>query len=241
MPAPPPRTVGAESAEKGGRTESDDDGPAPDGFSIAARVGYALPMGSIAKDARLGGNTDFSKTATGMVPFLGELGYRLDERWYVGGYFQLGILGTAADLCNTATASNNAGGANGGSKGCSSTGTDIRFGAFVRYTIKRGAKVSPWVGVSSGYEITSVNITTPGETGDGSVKGWEFVGLHLGGDFKVASAVSVGPAFTASFGQYGSVSKSVSGPNGSKSESSDYSNTALHEWIFFGLRGQYDL
>jgi hypothetical protein len=240
---PQPRTESAERAEKGGRTEDEraGDAPAPDGFSIAARVGYALPMGSIAKDARLNGNTDLSKTASGMVPFWGELGYRINERWYVGGYFQLGILGTSADLCNGATAGNNAGGTSASGKGCSSTGTDIRFGALVRYTIKPGAKISPWVGISSGYEITSVSISMPPQTGDATAKGWEFVGLHLGGDVKLAPTVSVGPTFMASFGQYGGFSTTVSGANGAQSESADYTNTALHEWIFFGLRGQYDL
>jgi hypothetical protein len=184
-------------------------------------------MGSIAKDATFKGVTDLSSYAAGMVPLWADLGYRVNPHWYVGGYFQLGIVNTSGDYCKR----------NAGSGDCSSSGTDIRFGALARYTFKPGAKIAPWFGVSTGYEFTSLSITVKDNTADSTAKGWEFIGLHFGADFRPDPSVTLGPVLMASFGQYGSQSTS----NTSNSSSTDYNNTALHQWVFFGLRGQYDL
>lgn len=219
--APPARDVAAESDDE------DDDGPPPDGFSFGARVGYAIPMGSIAKDSDLGGATDLSKTAAGMVPLWVDAGYRIDPHWYVGGYFQLGIVSTSGDVCRRVA----------GTGSCSSSGTDLRFGAMAKYTFKPDGKVSPWVGLSTGYEILNLAVTVGANSADMSTKGWEFAGAHVGADFHPARAFTIGPMFSASFGQY--ASQSWSRPNGSGS--SDFNNTALHQWVMFGVRGQFDL
>lgn len=203
------------------------DSPSPDGFSLGGRVGYALPMGSIAKDASLDGATDLSRTASGMVPFWLDAGYRIDPHWYVGGYFQLGLVSTAGDLCRRAA----------GQNACSSSGTNLRFGAMARYTFKPDARVAPWIGASSGYEVLNVSVTVGKVSADASAKGWELAGLHLGADIHVAPAVVIGPVVSASIGQY--TSQSWSQPNGSGS--SDFTNTSLHHWVSLGFRGQYDL
>jgi hypothetical protein len=208
--------------------DASDDSVSLAGFSVSVRVGYALPMGSIAKDASLGAPPDLSKTAAGMVPFWGDVGYRINPHWYVGGYFQFGIIGTSGDWCNRAASGND----------CSSSGTDLRFGGLVRYTISPSAKVSPWIGFSSGYEITNLSLTAGTTTTDATVKGWEFVGFHLGADFHAAPDLTIGPALMVSLGQYGDLSTSKTG---GASSSTDFNQTTLHEWVFFGLRGQYDL
>lgn len=220
-PPPPPRDAPAES------DEDDDDGPPADGFSFGARIGYAISMGSIAKDADLNGATDLSKTAAGMVPLWVDAGYRINPNWYVGGYFQLGIVSTSGDLCRRM----------GGNNSCSSSGTDLRFGVMAKYTFKPDGKVSPWVGLSTGYEILNLAVTVGANSADMSTKGWEFAGAHVGADFHPARAFTIGPMFSASFGQY--ASQSWSRPNGSGS--SDFNNTALHQWVMFGVRGQFDL
>lgn len=231
LASPPPPTSSPESraarAETPKAEPKGEEGPEPSGFSLGARLGYALPMGSIAKDSSLGGATDLSKTAAGMVPLWADIGYRINPHWWVGGYFQLGIVSTAGDLCKRL--------ANGSA--CSSSGTDIRFGGQVRYTFKPEAKFAPWIGVSSGYEIVNVGVTVGQASADMSAKGWEFVGFHLGADFHPMPALSMGPVVMASFGQY--ASQSWSQPN--SSGSSDFTNTALHQWVFLGFRGQYDL
>jgi hypothetical protein len=234
-PQPPPESAGAANSANTANVDRTDgerdgdhaEGPEPDGFTIGARVGYALPMGTVAKDAN---TPDLSRNYSGLFPFWADIGYRINPRWYVGGYFQFAIAGTAGDVCNRA--------ANGGS--CSSSGTDIRFGALARYAFPPGKKnLSPWIGVSTGYEIASMSTTAGSNTSDTSVKGWEFIGLHLGVDYRPTPELSIGPMIMASFGQYQSYSSS--GSNNGASNSGDFNNTALHEWIFLGLRGQYDL
>lgn len=229
-PPPPPRSsrrsrhkerVAREPAADDG-AQDEGDGPAEDGFSFGARVGYAVPMGTIAKDS---GANDLSKRAAGMVPLWADAGYRINKHWYVGGYFALGIVSTSGELCKGTAAS------------CSSSGTDLRFGAMARYTFKPDGKVSPWIGVSSGYEILNLSVTVGKDSGDYSMKGWEFGAAHVGADFHVASAFMLGPVVTASFGQY--TSRSWSEPT--TSGSSDFTNPSLHQWVSFGMRGQFDL
>jgi hypothetical protein len=223
---PPPKKEAA--AEPVATTTTDDDAQEESGLALGLRLGYALPMGSIAKDARLGTLTDTSKVASGLVPFWLDVGYRITPNWYVGGYFQFAIVSTSGDLCKALA----------GSNPCSSSGNNLRFGLTARYTFRPQAKIAPWVGVSSGYEITNVSATAGGQTADATIKGFEFVGLHLGADVRVAREVTVGPMINASFGQYSSDSWSLPNRPGG---SADYTSTALHEWIFLGVRGQYDL
>ena len=54
---------------------------------------------------------------------------------------------------------------------------------------------------------------------------------------RVARDVTVGPMINASFGQYSGDSWSLPNNTGS----ADYTNTALHSWVFLGIRGNYDL
>jgi hypothetical protein len=211
-----------EKAEEETEEEESDDEVAPSGFTMGARAGYALPMGSISKDQ---GSTDLSRVASGMAPFWIDMGYRIAGHWYVGGYFQLGIIATSGEVCK-------------GTASCSSSGTDIRFGGIAKYIFRPNAKITPWLGISSGYEIINLSVTGGQASRDSSAKGWEFIGLHVGGDFRVSKNVSLGPSLMASFGQYSSVSSS--GTN-EASTSRDFTNTALHEWVFFGANGRFDL
>lgn len=222
-PARAPRPDGFDDS---GRPPSDP--PPPDGFSVGARVGYALPMGSIAKDPSLNGVTDVSRYAAGMVPLWADIGYRIDEHWYVGGYFQLGVLSTAGDFCTRSA----------GQAACTSSGTNLRFGAMAKYTFKPQAKVSPWIGLSAGYEIMNISRTVGKSTEDDTVRGWELAGFHFGADFHPAPSFSLGPVVSASIRQYGSTSWTQQpGTTGS----ADFASTALHQWMSFGVRGQFDM
>jgi len=217
----------SEKVERAEKPSDDDDEKSESGFQIGARLGYALPMGSIAKDSNLQGFTDSSKYASGLVPIWLDAGYRITPNWYVGAYFQFAFMSTSGDFCKRLAGNNQ----------CSSSGTNIRFGATARYSFKPQAKINPWVGVSTGYETQSMSITIGNQSGDASMKGFEFVGLHLGADVRVARDVTVGPMINASFGQYSSYSWSLPTFSGS----GDYNNTALHQWVFLGIRGTYDL
>jgi hypothetical protein len=220
---PKPAAKPTEHAE----AEPSTDGPAESGFSLGARAGYALPMGSLAKDTSMRGATDLSRTVSGMLPLWVDAGYRVNRHFYLGAYFQFAPAFTANDLCNRTA----------GNGDCSSSGTDLRFGGFAKYTFSPDAKVAPWIGVGVGYEILDASLTAGANTYESSAKGFEYASLHLGGDYHVLPELTVGPTISLSFAQYSSYS--ATGPG--LSDSGDYKSTALHEWFTIGLRGQFDL
>jgi hypothetical protein len=208
----------AESAEEDELAES--------GLSIGARSGYALPVGTVARDPFLNGVTDLSRYASGMVPFAADVGYRITPHWYVGGTFTFGIVSTGSQLCQ---------GVNGG---CTSSANDIRAGGMLKYTFAPERKLTPWIGVGGGYEVLNISRTVGTVTTDATVKGWELLNVHAGLDYRAATHVTVGPVVGFSLAQYTSFSQSSS--NG-QSTSTDINNTALHHWFFFGVGGKYDL
>jgi hypothetical protein len=158
-----------------------------------------------------------------MFPIIADVGYRVNRRFYVGGYFQFAFLTTSGDLCN-------------GAASCSSTGSDLRFGALVRYNFSPDARFDPWIGAGTGYEIMNLSITSGPSTTNASVRGFEFANLQIGGDFHVLPELAIGPLVMMSIGQYASYD--ISRPGGG-STSGDFSQTALHEWVMFGARAEY--
>jgi opacity protein-like surface antigen len=215
------------------RHDADEDVPAREetrpsddresGFALGARVGYAIPNGTLAKDQLLQGRNDLSKFASGMFPVIADIGYRFSPRFYLGGYFQYGFLSTSGELCAGAT-------------GCSSSGSDLRMGASVRFNASPYARFDPWVGAGVGYEILSLSISEGATTTDATVRGFEFVNLQVGGDFHVLPNLAIGPLVSLAVGQYGSYDISR---NGSSSTSGDFSQTGLHEWLIVGGRIEY--
>jgi hypothetical protein len=93
--------------------------------------------------------------------------------------------------------------------------------------------VDPWLGLGVGYEIFGASLTTQGRTISTDTKGFEFLNLQGGADFKVADAVAVGPFLSFSLGQYSSVS--------SGDASGDITNKAIHEWLTIGVKGTFGL
>jgi hypothetical protein len=225
---PEPELPTAESAEL-----EPEDGPPESGFSLGARLSYALPMGTIAKDPEIvAGKPDLSKTAAGMLPIWVEGGYRINRNFFIGGYFAFAPVFTSGEICKRPEI---------GTQACSSNGNNIRFGALFKYTFDSSSKFKPWLGVGFGYEVLNVSITVADQnTTDGTSRGFEFFSGHFGGDFRVGKAFSIGPAISFSVGQYASYSRSgPSIPN--QGDSGDYKSTGLHQWFSLGVHGQYDL
>jgi hypothetical protein len=184
-------------------------------------------MGTFAKDAQMRGVNDLGKYVAGLVPVWADAGYRVNRHIYVGAYFQFALASTSGDVCMR-----DAGGAS-----CSSSGTDIRFGVTARYAFSPDARFDPWVGAGFGYEMLHLSETTGPVSSDLSTRGFELFNLQLGGDYALAPGVTVGPFVMLGMGQYGSYDYS----RGGQSLSGDFTQTGLHEWLFLGLRGQYDL
>jgi hypothetical protein len=72
-------------------------------------------------------------------------------------------------------------------------------------------------------------------------KGFEFINLQGGLDFKVAPGLALGPFLSFSIGQYSSASVSCSGNacGGFASASDDIDEKAPHQWLLLGVRGTF--
>jgi hypothetical protein len=194
--------------------------PAESGFSFGARLGFALPAGSFYG----GTDTSVSTTVSAMVPIWLDAGYLINPHFYVGAYFQYGII--IPNDCAT---------------GASCSGSDVRIGLEAQYRILPEATIDPWIGAGFGYEFASGSasgFTTAGvpATEGESLGGFEIVHVEAGADYKVLPNLNIGPVVAFSLGEYGSITGNLNGASESLSEPG-----ALHMWIFIMFRGQYDL
>lgn len=136
------------------------------------------------------------------LPFMVELGYRINSRIYVGvwGSWELVFSRTNDISCPEGFDCNN---------------SQWRFGPELRVQILPESKLDPWVGVSMGMEILKSHVkgTTqvPSPLG-GTVpahidtkvtdRGITYARLSAGADFIVTDFLAVGPIGTASLGSY---------------------------------------
>jgi len=212
------------------------------GLALGLRVGYAIPMGKAGAIPSQTGATNTSKdglsdTITGMVPLWFDVGYRLNPSLYLGAFFQYGFAFVKEDN------------GNGCGQGFSCSAHDISFGANLHYHILPDATFDPWVGAGFGYEFLTASSSGSASLGaqtltfDGSttLKGFQFLVLEAGGDFKATPALAVGPFVNFALGKYTTYSSSVTVNTTSQDRSGDVQDSGLHEWLTFGLRGQYNL
>ncbi len=207
------------------------------GFAFGARTGYALPMGEEqgtvsgppgSRDAGLA--IDLPDDLSGMIPLWLDVGYRIHPNFYVGAFFQYGVGFLNKDhhaACSQVD--------------CSAR--DIRFGANLHYHISPAASFDPWLGAGIGYEILTIKNSLFGQSAETSrtLKGFEFLDLQVGGDFRVSEHFVLGPFVSFSIGEYTSWSMTTTAAGVTTTESGDLKNTGPHEWLTIGLRGQFNL
>lgn len=226
-PADPAAAPAAEPAPAAAPTSVTTDGNAPTGkFVIGARLGYGIAMGDAQKDAKM------SDGISGQVPIWLDLGYMVTPNIMVGlyGQYGFGILGSQlSDACDA--------------NGLSCSAHVLRFGVQGQYHLSPAEKLDPWFGVGLGYEMGTMSMsgTVLGNKIDGSAtyKGFEFLNLQGGADYKLSPAFGIGPFLSFSLGQYSSTS--TSGSTGGAATSGDISDKTMHEWLTFGVRGSFTL
>ena len=179
-------------------------------FEAAVWVGFSLPLGTTA-----GGDVSLSDVAGFTIPFGVDVGVRIKGVVFVGGYFEYGAFGSpSASICTQ-------------SLSCSSN--TVRLGGEVLVHPLGSARIDPWLGVGSGFEWLNLTATLNGLSGSAQYRGWEFINLQAGLDFALGSVLRLGPFVRFSMGQYTTLS-------GSDGTTIDVANTALHEWLSFGVR-----
>jgi outer membrane protein W len=199
----------------------------PTGIEVGLRSGYALPLGN--STGAPSGQTapNLSDSISGMVPIWLDAGYRLNPNMMIGAYFQYGIafVNTGkVQACNTG--------------GVSCSANDLMFGAQFHYHFLPDQTIDPWAGIGVGYEILNASESAGGQSASTSLSGFQFVNVQVGGDYKIMPNLGVGPFVMFSLGEFSNCS--ISAPGGA-SPSCTINNTALHEWLTFGIRGAYDI
>jgi hypothetical protein len=153
------------------------------GFSLGARLAYALPMGSLEQGQTL------SDGISGGIPITIEAAYRFTPNLSAGLAGQYAYMLTKN--CDT---------------GASCSASDYQILLEAIYNVRMGSTIDPWFGLGVGYERLSLTESGGGLDASGSVSGWGLATVQVGGDFAAAPQVDVGPFVSFSVGKYGSAS-----------------------------------
>lgn len=202
----------APDEDDGGGGDDSGDSGGGGGLHFGLRLGFGFPFGEVIKRA------DLSDALLGQVPIWVDLGYQFSPRFMLGGYFSYGfgiLASKRSDACDAANAD------------CSAS--VIRLGVQGQYAFSPGQSMNPWVGAGLGYEWFNAYA----DDDSAQVHGWEPMvqgGLDFGGD---TPGSTIGPFVAVTFTTYSKAKTEV----GSATTSGDLQNTAMHNWIFVGVRG----
>ena len=210
---------------------------------LGLRTGYGIPIGKLFdREGNVTGDP-VNDSAAGQVPIWFDLGARIGEI-YVGGYFAYGIVVFSSEFADDCERIGEFAQGLGGSARCSFHG--LRFGANAHYHFGApGAEFDPWLGGGFGYEWLSQGIFVEAEGQEADISatyhGFEFVNVQAGVDLPLSDSAGFGPFIAATLASYQTASGSCSGDGCTDmvSDSEDIDDTALHTWLFLGVRGTF--
>jgi outer membrane protein len=204
------------------------------GIELGFRTGWGIPAG----DALGGRDGSLSDVFTRIVPLVFELGYRIHPRVYIGAFYQYGV-GYAHRFRGFS---------------CSQPGFDcsvsmVRWGGDVRFHLRPGRRIDPWIATGMGWESMSHTLSR----GDPSVppgtievhsraSGLEYLHVDAGCSFRLFRGLSLGPFVALTVAHYSEESRhrppSYLEQTGFSAKF-DVPSNAIHEWIMFGLKISY--
>lgn len=210
---------------------ADDSSP---GFELGLRLGYAFPFGEASEDSPM------DDGIWGHVPLWLDLGYRVTPQLFVGAYGQWGPGSFSGDMETVCDDLEEQAEAAGGSASCSIAIN--RLGAQFHYRFSPEKDASGWLGAGIGYEW--MPITIEAEAAGTSVEtnltasGLEFINLQFGWDFDLAPSFRLGPWLAFSVAEYDGIEVDCSADlDCSAFNEGDIENSAIHKWLFLGVRG----
>jgi hypothetical protein len=199
------------------------------GFEAGLRTGYGLPLGTAVEGAA----ADLDELIAGVIPLWIDAGYRLNQNFFLGAYFQYGF-GVRGDLNEDA---------------CDVEGVDCsvsshRLGAQLHYHFTPTGAAEPWLGFGFGYEWLSFQVEGQGGEFSMSPSGFELANFQGGLDFFPADHFYLGPFASFSLDQYDSVDIECSGNASAACSalepvSGDIEDKTIHNWLLIGIRGGF--
>lgn len=175
-----------------------------DGLVVGARTALGFAFGKI------DGKTTYTvaDAIPGVFPFWLEIGYRFDVHWSLSAFFQYGP--ASVDACPA---------------GFSCSASVQRLGANAIYRFDPG-QFTPWMGFGTGYEWLNL------DRGVAVAAGGLELNLQIGGDFRLASGIGLGPYLCFSVGQFTSVT------GGGVPQPVE---RTTHGWVQVGAKVTFDL
>lgn len=190
-------------------------------LELGARTGYAFPSGEVLE---VPGGADMADLVAGQVPVQLDAGWRFGRHLSAGLSFAygFGVLGAPVEASCTAEFD------------CAMSA--VRTGVYAAWSFLPAGRFDPWAGLGAGYEWLLYSRNLGGAATRTTRSGWQFLDLSAGVDWNASGSFAVGPFASYSLGQYRQ--ESLEYPDGSVT-SVAIENTALHGWLFLGVRGRF--
>jgi hypothetical protein len=182
-------------------------------ISVAARLGYGVPLGSFSKGAN-GQESKMSDSVGGVIPVQLDAMYALGFGLRLGVYGSYGILTGLKEVPNVDT-----------------SGSQTRLGLQAHFTLPVPV-VKPWVGAGIGYEWFSTTSKTAGLEMKNTAKSLEVLNLQAGLQIALLPILSLGP-----YVQYQRATFSTVTVGGTDVDITSGSQAA-HGWIQGGARAE---
>jgi hypothetical protein len=192
--------------------------PVERGLQLGARIGYALPVGTIAQS---NGAAHLSDLETASIPIGIDVGYRFTPHLYAGGTIAWGpgISPNSANTCPSPIS-------------CFRQNAELRLDA--RLYFARDGRVHWWTSGGAGWEVATFAQSNQGSTITSTLTGPVFANLQIGFEFQRGNQ-ALGPYFGVAFAEF--LSKGVNPSN--PPVPTWLPDPGLHTWLTLGLRGSY--
>lgn len=199
--------------------------PALRGPQLGARLGYALPMGTLAGTASAL-NTRLSALETASVPIGVDVGYRFSPYLYLGGTLAwgAGIAPNSPGPCQQTDVS------------CFRQDVQLRVESRFYFAPYARTRPGGWLAVGLGWEVASFWQSVGGSTTTATLTGPILPDLQLGFDVQ-RGPLGIGPYLGVAFAEF-----VTHGVDPAATPASTWiDDRAVHTWITLGVHGSYGL